>query len=587
MPASLVSNNSLLAIDVGAANTRAAFFDVVEDQYRFVASGVAPSTAEAPYKDVSEGARNAVLSLQGVLKKTLLDPTSRGIIAPSQPDGSGVDAVVVTVSAGPAARALIVGLLKDVSLESARRLTESTYARVLDALYLGDPRKPEDRIDDILRLRPEIVVFAGGTDGGAAHSIRSLLESLEVACYVMPEEKRPAVLFAGNENLKEEIEARISGLASDFHFSANIRPSLEEESLEPAEYDLAQMLVAIRKRNLRGLDALNLWAGGNTLPTAYATGRMARFFSGLYGGGKGLLSVDLGASSATIAAGFPEQTVLKVYPQFGLGESLSELLRHTSVDDILRWSAYDIPPAMITDYLHQKALYPSAIAATMEDFAISQAVAKQALYLAMQAAQKDFPKDAAYIRPDLAPQFDPIIAAGAALSDAAQPGRSLLMLLDAAQPVGISSVILDQNNLLPMLGAAAMQNSVLPVQVLESSAFLSVGTVISPVVKAKYGAPILKAKLIYENGAEANVNLKYGSLETLPLANGETAKLSLSVSRGADVGFGAGRGVKNLSISGGALGVVFDGRGRPLALPSDAVRRRELIKKWTWTLGGE
>jgi hypothetical protein len=33
--------------------------------------------------------------------------------------------------------------------------------------------------------------------------------------------------------------------------------------------------------------------------------------------------------------------------------------------------------------------------------------------------------------------------------------------------------------------------------------------------------------------------------------------------------------------------VVFDGRGRPLNLPADAVRRRELIKKWRWTLGGE
>ena len=56
--------------------------------------------------------------------------------------------------------------------------------------------------------------------------------------------------------------------------------------------------------------------------------------------------------------------------------------------------------------------------------------------------------------------------------------------------------------------------------------------------------------------------------------------------RGADVGFGSGRS-GTIPVSGGALGVVFDGRGRPLELPSDAVRRRELIKKWTWTLGGE
>lgn len=587
MPVSLVSNNSLLAIDVGAANTRAALFDVIEEQYRFVALGVAPSTAEAPYKDVSEGARNAVQSLQNILKKTLLDPSTRNVISPSQSDGSGVDAVVVTVSAGSALRALIVGLLKDVSLESARRLTETTYARILDTLSLNDLRKPEERIDDILRLRPEMIVFAGGTDGGASRSLRALLESLEVAAYVMPEEKRPAVLFAGNKKLKEEVEEGIGAFASDFHISPNIRPALEEENIVSAELELAQMLIAIRKKHLRGLDALNLWSAGNTLPTSYAAGRMTRFLASLYGGTKGLLSVDLGASSAMIAAGFGDQHVLKTYPQFGLGENLSALLQYTSVDDILRWSAFDIPPSMIVDYLHQKALYPSAIAATMEDLAISQAVAKQALYLAMQAAQKDFPKNAAHISPPLAPLFDPIIAAGGALSDSSHLGRSLLLLLDAIQPIGIATVIFDQNNILPMLGAAATQNNILPVQVIESGAFLSVGTIVSPVVKAKYGAPILKAKLIYENGTEANVNLKYGSLETLPLSNGESAKLTLNVSRGADVGFGAGRGVKNLAVVGGALGVVFDGRGRPLILPTDPVRRRELIKKWIWTLGGE
>jgi len=121
---------------------------------------------------------------------------------------------------------------------------------------------------------------------------------------------------------------------------------------------------------------------------------------------------------------------------------------------------------------------------------------------------------------------------------------------------------------------------------LESGAFLSVGTVISPVSESSYGTPILRAKLVYSSGAEARVELKYGTLESLPLASGESATLEIQTLRGADVGFGAGRGGKT-PVSGGALGVVFDGRGRPLNLPTDAVRRRELIKKWLWTLGGE
>ena len=167
MPSSLVDGNSLLAIDIGASNTRAVLFDVIEGEYRFVAAGIAPTTAEAPFKDVAEGARDAITNLQKILGRNLLD-ASRGLITPSQSNGTGVDALVVTLSAGPTIKTVIVGLLKDVSVESARRLTESTYTRIVDTIGLNDLRKPDQQIDSLLRLRPDLVVITGGTDGGAS-----------------------------------------------------------------------------------------------------------------------------------------------------------------------------------------------------------------------------------------------------------------------------------------------------------------------------------------------------------------------------------------------------------------------------------
>jgi hypothetical protein len=479
MPSSLVTGNSLLAIDVGAANTRAVLFDVIEGEYRFVASGVAPSTAEAPFKDVAEGVRNAVSKLQTVLGKKLLDD-ARGLVTPSQPDGSGVDALVVTLSAGPAIKTIVVGLLKDVSLESARRLAESTYTRLMDTISLSDQRKPDQQIDSILRIRPELVVIAGGTDGGASRSIQKLLEPIGLASFLLPAEKRPAVLFAGNEKMKDDITSLVGSLSTSLHFSPNIRPSLDTEDIDPAEGELARMYVNIRKRQIKGVDLLDLWSGGHVLPTAYATGRMVRFLSKVYGSQKGILNVDLGSSAAIIAAGFRNKSILKVYPQFGLGENLTSLLHHTTLENILRWSPLDISEGVLLDYLHQKALHPAAIAATREDLSISQAIAREVLHLAMQSAKRDFPRNIANIKPTLTPLFEPILAGGAALSDASRPGQSLLLLLDSIQPVGITTIILDQNNLLPLLGAAAAQNNILPVQVLESGAFLSVGTVVSP-----------------------------------------------------------------------------------------------------------
>jgi hypothetical protein len=151
--------------------------------------------------------------------------------------------------------------------------------------------------------------------------------------------------------------------------------------------------------------------------------------------------------------------------------------------------------------------------------------------------------------------------------------------------VGLTTVILDQNNLLPLLGAAAGRSTLLPVQVLESGAFMSLGTVVAPLASGSYGSPVLQSRLVYEDGTEARAELKYGAIELLPLPSGQTARLVLHPLGRVNAGFGPGRD-GTVTVSGGALGVVFDGRGRPIPLPADPGRRRDLIQNWHWSLGG-
>ena len=585
MPSSLVQNESILAIDVGAAVTRAVLFDVVEGQYRFVASGQAPSTAEAPFKDIGIGVREAITNLQKVTGTLLLGPHDNNLIAPAQPDGSGVDAVVATISAGPPVKTVVVGLLSDVSLESARRLAESTYSRIVDTLDLSDHRKPDQQMDSIARSRPDLVILAGGTDGGASRSIQKMLEAVGLACYLMPLEKRPMVLYAGNRKLAHDVRELLGGHVGKLEISYNIRPSLETEDLEPGRHDLALLIAKLRGRQIKGVEELNLWAAGNLLPTAYAQGRIIRFLSKMYESTRGLLCVNVGASATSVAAGFNGELALGVYPQYGLGENLAGLLQQTDLENITRWLQFDISPNTLREYMFQKSLYPATIPATKEEQALSQAVARQALYLAMRAAQKDFPAHARASQNGVMPPLDLILGGGGALSEGSSLGQSLLLLLDAIQPVGIMPVLLDQNNLLPLLGAAASRNQYLPVQVIESGAFIGLGTVVSVIASANYGDQVLRAKLTYSDGTEARAEVKFGSLEILPLPSGQTARLSLQPFRRADAGLGAGRSGA-VTVTGGALGVVMDARGRPLQFPSDPVRRRELMKRWSHAVGG-
>jgi hypothetical protein len=312
---------------------------------------------------------------------------------------------------------------------------------------------------------------------------------------------------------------------------------------------------------------------------------MIRFLSKLYESTRGLLCVNIGASATSVAAGFAGELTLGVYPQFGLGENLAGLLQYTDVDDIMRWLQLDISPNTLREYIFQKSLYPSSIPATKDEQAITQAIARQALYLAVRAAQKDFPASARSTRTNLMPSLDLILAGGGVVGDGTSLGQSLLLLLDAIQPVGIMPVLLDQNNLLPLLGAASTRNHYLPVQVIESGAFIGLGTIVSVIASANYGDQVLRGKLTYSDGTEARVEVKFGGLEILPLPSGQTARLSLQPLHRADAGLGPGRsGV--VPVTGGALGVVIDARGRPLQLPNDPVRRRELIKKWVYTVGG-
>ncbi|HTX80133.1 MAG TPA: glutamate mutase L, partial [Longilinea sp.] len=64
MANSVIDAESILAIDIGSVNTHVLLFDEAEGTYHFVASATAPSTVDAPFNDVVEGVRRALLALQ-------------------------------------------------------------------------------------------------------------------------------------------------------------------------------------------------------------------------------------------------------------------------------------------------------------------------------------------------------------------------------------------------------------------------------------------------------------------------------------------------------------------------------------------
>jgi len=582
MTTSLVTADSLLAIDIGTATTRALLFDVIGDGYRFLAAGSASSTVNSPLRDAGEGVRQALNKLEATTGRLLTTP-DENLIIPSQTDGTGVDAFVLTMSAGPPLKVVAVGLLENISLESARHLAETTYSQVVETVSLNDRRKPAERIDAIVRARPDLIIMAGGIEGGATLSIRNLLEAVGLASYLLPKEQQPQVLFVGNQAVQDEVQESL-GSVVDLYMAPNIRPSLEVEQLAHVQPQLANIIKKVRGKQIHSIPELDGWAQGRLLPTSTAFGRITRFLSKIYDPAKGVLGVDIGASATTLSAAFKGETFIGVYPELGLGENLPQILRLTKLEAITRWLTVDVSAKQVRDYIFNKVAYPTSIPVTTEDLVIEQAIARQAMRIALFRLSRSFPQNAAGSGSGLTPWFEPILATGSILTKAPSLSHSMLMLLDGLQPTGITTLLLDQNNLVSALGAAAEVNPLLAIQVLGSNTIVNLGTVISPVGITRSGAPILRVILTHDDGTESKAEIKNGTIEVLPLPSGVTATLRLQPLHRFNVGMGPGRGGR-VQVIGGALGVVIDARGRPLSLHPDVDRRNGLYKKWLWTLG--
>ncbi len=310
---------SLLVVDVGSITTRAILFEVVDEQYRFLGAGVSPTTAIAPYRNISEGVRMALDNLQTITSRSLIDARQQ-LIIPAQPDGSGVDRFAATISVGEPLKVVVVGLLEDVSLESAMRLAQSTYTRVIQTISLNDKRKTDARMNMLIRARPDLILVAGGTDGGASQSVMALLESVGLACYMLPEDQRPDVLFVGNQSLTDEVKSLLEGHAN-LHFAANIRPTLEGEQLDASRTAFAHLYAQLRMKQIHGLEELKAWSSDALYPTAFAFSRVIRFLSKVLNTKKSVMGLDVGASATTLVTAWNSELSLHVFPQFGLGSA--------------------------------------------------------------------------------------------------------------------------------------------------------------------------------------------------------------------------------------------------------------------------
>ena len=72
----------ILATDCGSTTTKAILIEYVDNEYRFTHRGEAPTTVEAPFEDVTRGVLNAIIELEELSGRKILN--NEVIIYPSK-----------------------------------------------------------------------------------------------------------------------------------------------------------------------------------------------------------------------------------------------------------------------------------------------------------------------------------------------------------------------------------------------------------------------------------------------------------------------------------------------------------------------
>ncbi len=577
---------SLLVADCGTVMTKLLLLERVEGSYRFVAQAEALTTINPPWNDVSVGVVQAIESLEEITGRTLYEGGQ--LITPQQ-GMRGVDAFVVVLSAAKPLQALLAGLVKEMSLESAQRAAAATYTHVVGTLQReGSLRLPEESWARAVRdLAPDVVLLVGGVDGGATRPVLELADAIALGISLLDENERPRVIYAGNDRLRPVITKRL-GRVTQVQVVDNIRPTVETEHLGPAQELLETIYVEERLERTPGIEVLQSWSQQPIMPTAAAFSRVIEYLWHQESRpDRGVLGIDVGASTTTVVACFDGQAQLSVHAEHGLAFGPLEWVKRRGIEQITRWLPEEIDEEEVWNLLYNRQLFPWTVPQQMQELWIEQAIVREMLRGALELARPAWYLGGIVSDPGMMPPLSPILISGGGIVHMPRPGQALLAVLDGVQPVGIAKLLLDTNRTAPALGAVAAVKPLAAVSTLEAGTLVPLGTVISPVGKGRKHEVILKMKITYDDGTELKVEAREGELEIWPLLPGHRARLDIKVNRRFDIGFGPGRSSPEpIEVEGGLVGLVVDGRGRPLALPEDDERCRDALRRWLWDVGG-
>jgi len=590
---------SILATDCGSTTTKAILIQKIDGEYRLTHRGEAPTTVEAPFEDVTRGVLNAVMEVEELANRKLLEGDE--IISP-QNGGEGVDIYISTSSAGGGLQMMVAGVVKSMSGESAERAALGAGSIVMDVMASNDGRLPHEKIKRIRDLRPDMILLSGGIDGGTVSHVVELAEILHAA---NPQPRlgqnfKLPVIYAGNNMAQDQIRDTLGEMV-DLDITDNIRPVLERENLEPCRDKIHDLFMEHVMQQAPGYKKLMSWTDAPIMPTPSAVGSLIEMIAEKEN--ITVVGVDIGGATTDIFSVFQGKFNRTVSANLGMSYSICNVLVESGLDNVLRWVPFDIDRKELTNRIGNKMIRPTTVPQSLEELIIEQAIAREALRLSF-IQHKEFATSLKGIQKErtISDAFDQsssgeslvnmmdldlLVGSGGVLSHAPRRAQCARMLIDSFNPEGITQLAVDSIFMMPQLGVLANiekedlaeEARIAALEVFHKDCLIRLGTCITPVGKAKAGAIVLTVEFSMPDGNKIRHELKKDELFRID-APYEPIKAVLTPSNKMDIGAGKGEPIET-TVYGGVVGLILDGRNRPITIPTDSENRLVALKNWS------
>ncbi len=579
---------TVLVTDCGSTTTKALLFEKTERGWRQTFRGEAPTTVEAPTADVTVGAINAFDEVSELSGRAIVDRSKpKPFVITGADPKQGIDLYLSTSSAGGGLQMVVMGLVGELSAASGLRAALGAGAIVLDTVSVDDGRDEIERIKKLRHLKPDIVLLAGGTDGGATKQVVELAEML-VSAAPRPrfgDTLKLPVVFAGNVDLRREIESLLGSVASTASVG-NVLPKCDEEDLHPAREAIHEFFLSHVMSHAPGYGKLMSWSPFKIMPTPLACGDVIQIAANRLNAS--VLAVDIGGATtdvfSVIRDAGKEHFHRTVSANLGMSYSVGNVLVEAGADNIRRWLPYEVSNSEIIDRLRNKMIRPTSIPQTIEDLALEQAVCREALRLSLihhkSLAKPVDGKEAKGISTIFrvanddffgVNRLDLVIGSGGVLSHAPQRLGAALMMVDAFELNGVVELAVDSVFMLPHLGVLASVHPEAAEEIFFADCLVRVSCLVAPagevadsgVMAAVYFNDVLVGEVISGSIRSIGAELagKEGELRVVPKNGCQIKGQRRSFSK---------------KIKVGAEGFLMDGRKRPITKFLSASTQRKI-----------